>query len=500
MMRPIRKAGGHVLAGLIALGLVLMTITATSWAQSERTGSGGDDGLFAAYKKEFAYLEAQKKALEGRLEKLDKRERSQVGGAKHELDALQGRLLSLQTEADRLQETLKEVERNADRMGEGGEAVATTVEQANATFEKWNRKVEIPEVDGKKQYAKAVTALFGTGTDLLDEHQSVRSKQGEFFLPDGTKTKGQIVMVGNVAAYGVSDKAAGALAPAGDGRLKLWKKDASKSARAIANGEQPGVMKAFLFESLDKAIEEQKEKTWLDIVNSGGVIAWVIVGLGILGLLLVLGRVLILWRAGANTRGLVSEVGKMVVAGDLHGARHHVENASGSTARVLARTLSHIDVDPSKFDREELEDVVAESILHELPTLERFGSAILVFAAVAPLLGLLGTVTGMISTFDIITEFGTGDPKLLSGGISEALVTTQLGLIVAIPLLLIGNVLKGWAGNITTYMERGALRLMNLARLEREDAAGKGEGKGEGEKPKFEKVEMPEATEYLGAV
>jgi biopolymer transport protein ExbB len=478
------------LAGLIALGLVLMTITATSWAHPHE-----DESLFAAYKKEFAYLEAQKKALEERLQKLEKRERAQVGGAKGELDALQGRLLSLQTEADRLSDTLAEVERNADGMGEGGEAVATTVEQANATFEKWNRKVDIPEADGKKEYAKAVSALFDTGTELLEEHSSVRSKQGEFFLPDGTKTEGQIVMVGNVAAYGVADKAAGALAPAGNGRLKLWKKDASKSARALANGEHPGVVQAFLFESLEKAVEEQKEKTWLDIVNSGGVIAWVIVGLGLLGLLLVVGRVFILWRAGANTRGLIAQAGKLVVAGDVVGAKTLCENANGAAARVLTRTLSHLDVDPAKCDREELEDVVAESILHELPTLERFGSAILVFAAVAPLLGLLGTVTGMISTFDIITEFGTGDPKLLSGGISEALVTTQLGLIVAIPLLLIGNVLKGWAGNITTHMERGALRLMNLARLERQ-----GEPDSEGEKPKLEEVEMPEATEYLGAV
>jgi biopolymer transport protein ExbB len=77
------------------------------------------------------------------------------------------------------------------------------------------------------------------------------------------------------------------------------------------------------------------------------------------------------------------------------------------------------------------------------------------------LLGLLGTVTGMISTFDVITEFGTGDPKLLSGGISIALVTTQLGLAVAIPLLLVGNVLSGWAERIMDDMEKVALRVIN---------------------------------------
>jgi biopolymer transport protein ExbB len=125
---------------------------------------------------------------------------------------------------------------------------------------------------------------------------------------------------------------------------------------------------------------------------------------------------------------------------------------------VLKATLEHLD-----SDRDHLEDVISESILHETPFLDRFGSTILVLAAVAPLLGLLGTVTGMISTFDVITEFGTGNPKLLSGGISEALVTTELGLIVAIPALLAGNLLGGWAEGIKDAIDKSALRLTNIA-------------------------------------
>ena len=69
----------------------------------------------------------------------------------------------------------------------------------------------------------------------------------------------------------------------------------------------------------------------------------------------------------------------------------------------------------------------------------------------------------MIATFDIITEFGTGNPKLLSGGISIALVTTELGLVVAIPALLLGNLLSGWAENIKGAMDKAALRITNIA-------------------------------------
>lgn len=101
--------------------------------------------------------------------------------------------------------------------------------------------------------------------------------------------------------------------------------------------------------------------------------------------------------------------------------------------------------------------------MREQPTLDRFGAAILIAAAVGPLLGLLGTVTGMISTFDVITEYGNGNPKLLAGGISEALVTTEFGLMVAIPMLLIGNMLSGWAQRIKDDIDSAALRVSNIA-------------------------------------
>ena len=82
-----------------------------------------------------------------------------------------------------------------------------------------------------------------------------------------------------------------------------------------------------------------------------------------------------------------------------------------------------------------------------------------IFAAVSPLLGLLGTVTGMIETFQVITLFGAGDPRLMSGGISQALVTTQLGLAVAIPLLLLHSFLQGRAGRLVAMLDQTATDL-----------------------------------------
>ncbi|MEO1339167.1 MAG: MotA/TolQ/ExbB proton channel family protein, partial [Myxococcota bacterium] len=131
--------------------------------------------------------------------------------------------------------------------------------------------------------------------------------------------------------------------------------------------------------------------------------------------------------------------------------------AKGSAARVLSSVL-----DSLKSGQEDIDDVVSEGLLKENRNLHRFNTIILVIAGVAPLLGLLGTVTGMISTFDVITKFGTGDPKLLSGGISTALVTTELGLIVAIPTLLLGNLLKGWGNSIENEVDRIVLRVVNI--------------------------------------
>ncbi len=138
-------------------------------------------------------------------------------------------------------------------------------------------------------------------------------------------------------------------------------------------------------------------------------------------------------------------------------ALEKLKEYKGSTARVIKATLRNI-----KKERAHVEDVIMENILNESTQIDRFGSFVLVIAAVAPLMGLLGTVTGMIETFEVITEFGTGDPKLLSGGISAALVTTMQGLIVAIPLLLIGNLLSGWAQSIKDSMEQSALHIVNL--------------------------------------
>ncbi|MDW8373958.1 MAG: MotA/TolQ/ExbB proton channel family protein, partial [Planctomycetota bacterium] len=213
----------------------------------------------------------------------------------------------------------------------------------------------------------------------------------------------------------------------------------------------------FLFESLNAAVEPGRRLGRIEHIQQGGVIGWIIVLLGLAGAVLIVLRVLFLQRSSADVERILERVAAQLRAGRVAEAIEAAKRTKGSAARVVTATLRNLD-----REREHLEDIISEAILNENARLNRFGTVILVIAGVAPLLGLLGTVTGMIQTFDIITEFGTSDPKLLSGGIAVALVTTELGLIVAIPTLLLGSLLAGWAERIKDEMEKVALRVVNL--------------------------------------
>lgn len=432
--------------GLLTFLAIMFALVSTANAQ----------GIERAYQKEFAYLKAQKDALQSRLQALEKESSQKVAAEERDISALQNRLIALQLEGDTLQERLAEVERDATRTDEHTDSLFAVFEQAKASLERYDIQVATPE---EVPTAAQVRDLFASAMPVLDAASEVRQETGSFFLRDGTQVKGELIHLGRIATYGVSPKGAGALAPAGDGHLKMFGQDAAATAKAYAAGGTPESVKVFLYESVEKAVEEKAATTWLDTIQAGGIIAWVIVALGLLALLLAAWRAMILMISGTPGR-VVDEVCRAVAVGRYDEARRLLDGARGATARVMRRAL-----EVARNDREIADDAVAESIIAETPRIERFGTAIMVFAAVSPLLGLLGTVTGMIATFDVITEYGTGDPKMLSGGISEALITTQLGLVVAIPALLVGNLLNGRASSLLDGMEQSALRVLNAARV-----------------------------------
>ena len=124
--------------------------------------------------------------------------------------------------------------------------------------------------------------------------------------------------------------------------------------------------------------------------------------------------------------------------------------------------LSVIGSRPRLEELDTLELKLDEAILRETPALERWQGLIKLLAAVAPLLGLLGTVTGMIATFQAITQYGTGDPKMMADGISQALVTTVLGLVAAIPLLFLHSLVAARSKALIQLLEQQSAGLIAL--------------------------------------
>lgn len=418
------------------------------------------DELRDAYEKEFTFLKAQKTELEKRLHQEKLFQKKEIEKTKQKVQNLQNKYVKLSQDEKSLKTQMEKLSVKLDDKRSNKEIVTSVLIQAKSLLEEYNIAV-----NDKKDanILKVMKKAFIDGADLYKKLSSLQKENGKFYLLDGTRTDGTIIKVGNIAAYGVSEKAAGALAPAGNGEYKIWNQDASADALAFDKGILKKDIKIFIYENLDKDVEYKKEKTLEDIIKSGGIIGYIILILGALGLLLILIRIILLLRASSNVNEITNIVIEKLKNNKPQEALEAIKGYKGSTARVIKATLRNIDK-----DRAHIEDIVTENILNESNNIDRFGNFVLVLAAVAPLLGLLGTVTGMIATFDIITEFGTGDPKLLSGGISEALVTTMLGLMVAIPLLLLGNLLSGWAQNIKDSMEQAALHIVNEYEIHKE--------------------------------
>jgi biopolymer transport protein ExbB len=416
--------------------------------------------LLDAYKREFAFLEAEKRQLQQRLENEKKAASQRISQAKGEIAGLQSRVVEVATEADQLEESVLAAERELESTEQSEDVVGDVVVRAESTFEK--AKVKLPPADSKDraQLIAQLRFVFDQVPVLLNTFSQVRIDQGAYFDLNGEKVQGKILRIGDVASLGLVEGAEGPLAPAGQNRLKVWPTDdGADAARMLAAGDRPSTLPLVLYESLEKSVEPKRSKSFVEYTTVGGPIAWVIVVLGGVALLMVIGRALLLARASMGSRNLIRPVLDAVERGRFDEAITIASRKKNSAGRVLSVTLRNIHK-----DRGQLEDMVAEAVLHEQPHLSRFGSAILVMAAVAPLLGLLGTVTGMISTFDVITEFGTGNPKLLSGGISEALITTEYGLMVAIPALLLGNLLSGWSERIRDSIDATALAVVNRAK------------------------------------
>jgi biopolymer transport protein ExbB len=171
----------------------------------------------------------------------------------------------------------------------------------------------------------------------------------------------------------------------------------------------------------------------LERIQQGRLVGYIIIGIAVIGFLIGVERAFYLAVIGQRTKQQL---------------KSDIPNRNNPLGRVMA-----VYQESRGVDTETLELKIDASILKDMPRLQRGLQALRVLAVIAPLLGLLGTVTGLIETFQSITLFGTGDPRLMAGGISQALITTMLGLTVAIPLLLLHSLLLSKSKRLLSLLE-----------------------------------------------
>jgi biopolymer transport protein ExbB len=316
---------------------------------------------------------------------------------------------------------------------------------------------------GMDDIRRMVSLLFQT----IQTSGEVSLQRGTIVDRAGLQVEADILALGNFTAAYRIDGEVGYLtyAPASGNLYALSRLPGRRVQRQLA-GYMDGSSQAVPMDvSRGGALRQLTHELSLwQQIPKGGIIVWPILAILAVGIAIIIERVVFLWRKRMDGDRLMNGIAARVVEQKWDLCHKLCEAArSKPIARVVAAGLNC-----RKMAREEMENALQEAILREIPPMERFLSTLGMLAAIAPLLGLLGTVTGMIDTFHVITQHGTGDPRMMSGGISEALVTTMLGLTVAIPIMLAHTLLNRSVDNRIGQMEEKAVALVNIVHKNKE--------------------------------
>ncbi|MFT5426190.1 MAG: biopolymer transport protein ExbB [Gammaproteobacteria bacterium] len=202
----------------------------------------------------------------------------------------------------------------------------------------------------------------------------------------------------------------------------------------------------------------------LELIKAGGLLMWPIIICSVISLAIIMERFWSLQEKRIAPKHLVAQVWQWAKVGHLDSKRIQNLRTSSPLGRVLAAGLVN-----RSHERVVMKESIEEVGRHVAHTLERFLNTLGTIASISPLLGLLGTVIGMIKVFAVITTHGVGDASILAEGISEALLTTAAGLSVAIPTLMFHRYFRGKVDELVMTMEQEALKMVEVIQGLRED-------------------------------
>lgn len=276
----------------------------------------------------------------------------------------------------------------------------------------------------------------------MTELGKVTRFQADVVKPDGSQEKQEVVRVGGFTAAnedGFLVHTTGSTA-----FTELTRQPAGRFVDMATDlhGAQDGSVRMAVDPSQGQLLKVLVQAPSIkERIDQGGTVGYIIIVLALIGLVIALMRFLALTALSAKMNAQQKNAG------------------SPNENNPLGRILAVYHKDPN-VDVETLELRLDEAVLKEVPAIERGLPTLKILAAIGPLLGLLGTVTGMIQTFQALALFGTGDPKLMADGISQALMTTVLGLVMAIPLVLLHSFLAGRAQGLVQTLEEESAGLI----------------------------------------
>lgn len=319
-------------------------------------------------------------------------------------------------------------------------------------------------------YFPGIDDISGMTVVLIDELKrsgQVTMQQGPYVGRDGENHTGDILTLGKFTALYRAPEEAGFLrySPESKKLFALTNLPNGKLTKGIARYfEGKSEMAPIDIASGESLVGIGHKESIIDEFKGGGQIMWPILLVGLAVISFTTYKLIYLKRVHGDTDAIMGTVNDLASKGDWNGVDAILQKHQNHNWPVV--NVLRDGIRARHEDREIMESVLQESILREMPRLERGISLMAVLGAIAPLLGLLGTVTGMIATFKVITLYGTGDPKLMSSGISEALIATKWGLCVAVPTMLIHTLLARRVHGVVGDMEEKAVTLSNIIQKE----------------------------------
>lgn len=305
---------------------------------------------------------------------------------------------------------------------------------------------------------EALSSVVDLSLERLDQVIGGRIFPSQALSDRGILMDGKTALVGPIALFASNDGSETGLAELRLGSPKPKIISMGEAANAsvkpfVDNGSGEFPLDSTMGNALKLAATKE---TWIEHLVKGGVVIIPMLVLAVISLVIALVKYIQFARIRRAT------------AKDLKIILDHIDDHEDDSAKAYARkiggpfgTMLVKGIENARNKKELIEEVVYEVMLDTRPKLERALAFISLTAATSPLLGLLGTVTGMIKTFKMITVFGTGDPKTLSGGISEALITTEYGLIIAVPTLILYALLARTSKSILSEMELISVGFVN---------------------------------------